>query len=90
MNQSLAEKLVEMGAKKFWRSYGHHTTALGQELATRVLQSGLTTRQLAERSGLNRTTISTMLSGRRGGSIETWDALLTVAKRARVRRSNNG
>lgn len=83
MNQSLAEKLIEMGAKRFWRTYGHHTTALGQELAERVLRSGLTTRQLAQRSGLNRTTISTMLSGRRGGSIETWDRLLKVAARSR-------
>lgn len=86
-NQSLAEQLVEMGAKKFWRTYGHHATALGQELAERVLASGLTTRELAKRSGLNRSTISTLLSGRRGGSIETWDVLLTVAKRSRKKRT---
>jgi hypothetical protein len=81
--KSLAELIVELGARKFWRTYGHHTTALGMELAERVLASGLTTRELAKRSGIHRTTISTMLTGRRGGSIETWDALLRVAKRSR-------
>lgn len=86
-NASLAEQLAEMGPKKFWRTYGHHTTALGMELAERVLKSGLTTRELAERSGLNRTTISTMISGRRGGSIETWDLLLRVAARSRRRKT---
>jgi DNA transposition AAA+ family ATPase len=85
-NKSLAELLVEMGARKFWRTYGHHATALGQELAQRVLESGLSTKQLADRSGLNRSTISTMLTGRRGGSIETWDELLQIAKRSRRAR----
>lgn len=84
-NRPLVEQLVEMGARKFWRTYGHHTTALGQELAERVLASGLSTKELARRSGLSRSTVSTMLTGRRGGSIATWDLLLQVTKRARKR-----
>lgn len=44
-----------------------------------VTDSGLTHAEIARRAGLDRTTVSSVMSGRRAGTVDTWDLILTAA-----------
>lgn len=48
-------------------------------MLTAVSDSGLSHTEIARRAGLDRTTVSSVMSGRRAGTIDTWDLILTAA-----------
>lgn len=52
---------------------------LRQLLVQAVSDQGFTHRQIAERAGLNRSTVNKIMCGERAGQIDTWDLILTAA-----------
>lgn len=58
-------------------------TALETRLRTVMVEaveaSGYTHAAIARRAGLHRTTVSHVLSGRRAGTVDTWDLILIAA-----------
>ena len=52
---------------------------LRQVLTQAVSDTGLSQREIARRSGLDRSTVGRVLSGSRRGTIDTWDLILTGA-----------
>jgi transcriptional regulator with XRE-family HTH domain len=48
-------------------------------MAQAVSDSGYTHAAIARRAGLDRSTVSNVLNGRRAGTVDTWDLILTAA-----------
>lgn len=54
-------------------------TQLRRVLTQAVSDTGLNSAEIARRAGLHRTTVAHVISGRHGGSLDTWDLILTAA-----------
>lgn len=54
-------------------------TQLRTVMVSAVEEAGISRAEIARRTGLDRSTVSYVLNGRRSGSIDTWDLILAGA-----------
>lgn len=63
--------------------HGKRKPALDSRLRTMMTKavhdSGLSHAEIARRAGLDRTTVSSIMNGRRSGLVDTWDLILIAA-----------
>lgn len=55
-------------------------TSLREVMTQAVSDSGFTYAEIARRAGVDRTTVSAVMNGRRAGTVDTWDLILTAAE----------
>lgn len=75
-----AEQLLRLHAEHNKKRKFHPVSRLQNTLRLAVLDTGLSNRELARLTGYDKDTVGDLVTGKRGGTLQTWSNILDAAE----------